>query len=390
MTAYLPTGRTVAKIAVPVEPLPGVTKKWMMRSTGTRDPQTVKRMQVMVDDLGRFGHRAWDLLGRVSTREWTLMQLYERYVANGSDVHQLRAAVVAETNAALEARENFVLADWFDAFEAHVQAETSDDTAAHYLRALGTLEDAGIVRRNDLHAGELEQWLDHLATVDADGHTLATGTRRKYAVAANVFCGWLVRKRMLADNPMRLVKKPKPGASRMEWIGEASMLALANAQASPYRELSAFIHGTGLDVSAALDVMVRAIDVTTWSFEHQRPKTEHRHSVVIAEWARPFVKELLRGKLPLAKLGDGVSRWRLSDEHRAACARLEIKNYWLRDARHSWAVRFDDLGGKAADGAEQLGHRDGGVLFQSLYSRRSRSIAARQSVEAGERHRHTG
>jgi integrase len=389
MSAYLPPNRTVPKISVPVS-----DRVWKMRSTGTRDPLTIKRMHLMIDELGRFGAGAWDLLGKLAQAKspqhpdaWTLMDLYERWVRHGGKIEAMRAELSAAEAAEERERLDPLLDTLFDEFCDWIVdvKKRSQDTADAYARHLATLEVAGILRPSDLTVAHLGDWLDSLAAIDEKGESLATGTRRKYAMGVSAFCSWLVRKKhLLTANPMRDVEKPAAGEGRMQWISEAQMIKLADAQPSPYRELSAFIHGTGLDVSVACDLITAGdIDPETWSFASVRPKSKHRHTVVIAEWARPYVKRLLRGKLPLALLGEGVHRWGLSDSHRETCKKLKLTNYWLRDARHSWAVRFDDLGGSPADGAEQLGQQDNGVLFQRLYSKRSRSIAERQRIEAG-------
>lgn len=359
MNAYIPEGRTVAKIAVPIAP-----KRWVMRSTGTRDPATVKRMQAMVDELGRFGARAWDLLAHVGRREWSLMELYERYQRHRGDL----AAVRAELH-------DVALADHVDAFLQHVTGQRAADTAHHYAVYVATLETVGLTRASQLTVGALSRWLDTLPAA------LKPSTRRKYAAGVSAFCAWLVRAGHLSANPMRDVPKPAVGPGRVRFLDEADMVRLVDAMRSPYRELSALIHGTSLDVSAAVALEVGAIDLATWGIPHVRPKTQTPHTLLVAEWARPYARELVRGKLPRATVGAGVSRWALSDEHRRACQALAIANYWLRDARHSWAVRAARAGMTPAQAAEQMGHRDGGVLFLKLYARYVPSLAERQLVE---------
>lgn len=379
MTAYIPAGRSVPKIAVQIAP-----QVWRYRSTGTRDKHTVKRMQLMVHELHTFRADAWSpegawaLLGKLAQQKgahhpdaWSLADLYARYQQHRGDVGALSLDLGDE-----------LLADLFAAFETHVAAKRSPDTAAHYRVYLDTLAGAEITRLSHLTAPALERWVDGLAEVDDDGWARATGTRRKYAAGVSAFCSWLVRHGKRPTNAMRDVPKPARGASRLQWLAEPQMRALADAQASPFRELSAFIHGTGLDVTVACErIEAGQIDQVSWSCTSVRPKTGRRHTVVIAEWARPYVRRLLRGKLPRAVLGEGVTRWALSDSHRAACAALAIEHYWLRDARHSWAVRFDAMGGTPAQGAEQLGHADGGVLFTSLYAQRAQSIKERVELE---------
>lgn len=58
MTAYVPKGKTVAKVKVEVRA--GV---WVARSTGTRDPQTVKRIGACCTRSAATG-RARDTAGQ--------------------------------------------------------------------------------------------------------------------------------------------------------------------------------------------------------------------------------------------------------------------------------------------------------------------------------------
>lgn len=357
MVPFIPKGRTIAKVAVPLSPT-----QWVMRSTGTRDRRTVEKMQHMVRDLGRRGARAWDVLAKVGSKEWSLMDLFERYTAHRGDLDALRAELAT-----------VVLRDRVPAFLAHVGSRRAADTVQHYRVYLAALLDAGFVTATDLTVPRLSRWLDALPG--------SSGTRRKYAAGVSVFCAWLVREGALATNPMRDVPKPKPGKARVSFLDERTMQQLVDAMPFPAREVSALIHGTGLDVSVALALTVDAVDVTTWGITSARTKTGRRHTLLVAEWARPYVRRLMTGKLGRARLVEGMDRWRLRDAHATACRALGITGYWLRDARHSWAVRFARAGGTPAQGAEQLGHTDGGVLFLRVYGAYVPTLAERQAVE---------
>lgn len=50
--------------------------------------------------------------------------------------------------------------------------------------------------------------------------------------------------------------------------------------------------------------------------------------------------------------------WTASDQHRAACKRLDIEDYRLHDARHTYAVRAIRGGAPFEFVARQLGHAD--------------------------------
>jgi integrase len=61
-----------------------------------------------------------------------------------------------------------------------------------------------------------------------------------------------------------------------------------------------------------------------------------------------------------------TTHWEAGDAHRVACETLKLKDYWMRDARHTWAVRWARSGGSPQQGALQLGHKDA-TLFLKVY-----------------------
>ncbi len=358
MTAYLPgPRRRIYKVRLEVAP--GV---WVARSTGTADRRLAGRIHAMCRDLGGRGARAWDLLAYVQRTEWSLMELWERWQHHGGDVAAMRAAVADAPLAAL-----------VEPFLAAVQKDASADTVQHYRVYLAHLQANGFTRLTDLTVPALSGWLERL-------HGSA-GTRRKYAAGVSAFCAWLVRRGHLAGNPMRDVRKPRPGEPRMSFVETADAQRIADAQPEPFRSLSALLAGTGLDLSVALGLTRQQVDLTTWGIVSRRAKTRTPHTLLVAQWARPALERLCAGKLPGALLFAGVTRYQASQAHRAACAALGIHGYWLRDARHTWAVRHFKAGGTAAQAAEQLGHRDGGVLALSVYGRYVPSLAERAVVE---------
>jgi integrase len=359
MSAYIAKGRTVAKIKV------RINGKWKAKTTGTRDPNVVKRMQHMIDQLHDPAAEAESILAKLAG-EWTMLELYRRWQDCGGRLMTLRNALADE-----------LLVEFHARFRQAVVARTKQrdaDTAKHYQVTLNRLEDGGIRRLSDLTVAKISAWLD--------AQPGKASTRRKAAMAVSAFCTWLVRAGALQSNPVRDVPKPKAGPARVSFIDEATMIRLADAQPSPFREFSALIHGTGLDVGAAVALTRDQVDLTTWGITQVRPKSGRRHTVLVAEWARPYVQRLLDGKLGRAPLREiGVDRWTLSDAHREACKAIGLENYWLRDARHSWAVRFAKHGGSAAQGAEQLGHSDGGVLFLRVYGAHAQTLEERAQVE---------
>lgn len=361
MVPYVPTGRNVPRIKVPVRP--GV---WKAVTTGTYDKVLARRMHQMVRALGHRGARAYDLLERMDPQHpqpMALWDLWAAYEGVKGDVPALRAALA-----------DVPLASYWPDFLAHVTKNASADTAKHYAVYLRALEAEGVTHRADLSVPRLSAWLDAL-----EG---SAGTRRKYAAGVSAFCAWLVRKGELAVNPMRDVPKPSAAPPRMRYLDTPDAIRLADAQPEPYRTLSAVLAGTALDLSVALTLTRRMVDAEAWTITVRRQKTGQPQQILVAEWCRPYLARALQGKLPDARLFEGVDRWTAGKVHRVAANALGFGGYWLRDARHTWAVRWAKANGSPAQAALQLGHKDGGVLFLRIYGSHIPTMAERAETEA--------
>jgi integrase len=291
-------------------------------------------MAEMLKDLGRSEAQAWDVVDAVANGSWTLPDLYAAWKRCGGSLFKLRE-LMADTP----------LAGLVAPYLSSLGRKVAPDTVAHYRVHLNALVEA-LPHRSGLTVGNLEAWVTALP--------YAAGTQRKYAAAASGFCAWLVRQGALPTNVMRDVPKPK-GKARDRWLSSADAQRLADAQPEPYRSLSIVLHGTGLDVSAALGLR-REQFLSDGTLTCIRPKSRKRHTVVVAGWALPTLRELCRGKLPNARLFTGIDRWRANDRHREACQVCGIADYWMRDARHSYAVRLAQAGMPMAQIAECLGN----------------------------------
>jgi len=146
------------------------------------------------------------------------------------------------------------------------------------------------------------------------------------------------------------------------------------AAPAEYRALFAFIKATGAEVSPALATLRRDLDLDEELAHIRGSKNEkrNRHDALIEEWALPLIREHCHTvsaveyltqigsteKDPAnAKVWAGISRYQAHAVHQATCKALEIKDYTLRDARHSWAVRARKRGVSFEAIAEQLGHK---------------------------------
>lgn len=143
---------------------------------------------------------------------------------------------------------------------------------------------------------------------------------------------------------------------------------LADTQPSPYRELSALLAGTGIEVSVALSLRVRDVDVTHKEIRARGTKTHNRDRICrVAEWAWSDVLRAIAGKLPEALVFDSIPhRWATQEQHDLACKSMKVVDYTMRDARHSWAVRMARAGVPIEQISKQLGHKDA-VMALKVY-----------------------
>lgn len=361
MNAFKAKGRTIHVVKVPT------STGWIKRTTGTRDRNTARKMQQMVDQLGPQGSRALDVLDAVRDGALSIPALWDRWVATGGDVVKIRE-VLADTDL-LRKR-----AGWL----AEVATHASADTVAHYdhylVSLVATVGTNGTLPRSAVTVEAVKGWLA--------GLQLRTGTRRKYHAGVSSFFAYCVSVGALPRSPMSDVKAPAAGKARDRHLTTEEARALADAQPTPYRELSALLAGSGIEVSVALALRVKDVDVAHREIRARGTKTHNRDRVArVAEWAWPDVERMTAGKLPTSRLFDTIpDRWTAGDYHIAACVALGISDYTMRDARHTWAVRMARAGVPIEQISKQLGHKDA-VMALKVYAVYAPSQAERDHWE---------
>jgi integrase len=183
------------------------------------------------------------------------------------------------------------------------------------------------------------------------------------------------------------VQLPAAGKPRIHYLETEEAKRLADAQSEPYRSFSALLAGSGIEVSVALTLRRRDVDVAHREIRAPGTKTHSRDRIVrVAEWAWPYVMQRLSGLLPDAKLFAEIpDRWDARDAHARAIkgtpaagdlpaiaglgAEFPIfRGYTMRDQRHTYAVRAIRAGTPAELVARQLGHANA-VLVHKVYGR---------------------
>lgn len=389
MSAWVPKGRTIARVKVPQRDGPHKAC-----STGTRDPNTARKMERMVEELGPKELKAWDILSAVTSRHIDLPRLWDWWVEDKRDVAKIRARLT-DTDLATS------IAPW----RAAVLLRASEDTADHYEQAVKTLCVDGQLQRSSLTTARIREWLGTRTRAKREGKKLidvpvSTGTARKYHVALSSFLDYCRSVGLVDRDLMDGVPTPAAGAPRDRHLETAEAIALADAMDEPYRTLTALMAGTGIEVSVALALRVADINSETQEIHARGTKTKgsgpwRDRFCKVATWAWPYIEAAIAGKKRTEHLFQipGVDRWTVADATAAACASLEIRDYTPRDHRHSYAVRAIKAGTPIELVARQLGHANG-VLCLKVYGRyvprqeerdRWEKIAAAQDEAAKEK-----
>jgi len=335
---------------------------WVQRSTGTADRSTARAMERMVEALGPKGSRAWDLLDAVVDGRLPIGRLFDAWRMNALD--QLRAEL-----------SDVDLETYIPAWYAWLGDRVGRSTREHYEAHLRTLMPAGKpYYRSQLSGPVLSQWVATRTALPQKRRPgarkgrrkenpvprpVSGSTRRKYLAAVSSFCGYLQELGVLEHNPAAGVKAPPQAPPRLVVIELPEVWQIVEGAADPYRALFALLYGTGIEVSTALRLAFRDVDLPRREIRARGTKTHTRDRIVrVADWAWPFLAPVLRGKLPAASLFPGLDRWDAGHEHRKHLKALGLEHHRLHDARHFYAIRAVRAGTPYELVARQLGHAD--------------------------------
>jgi len=273
----------------------------------------------MLASLGRRGSREWDLLDAIADGRLTVADLYDAYVAE--KLQELRDKL-ADVDL-----QPFV-APWFASVKARISQ--SSDTHTQYLTKIRTLMPEGLpFFRSELTHSRISEWLA--------GLEWSSSTRRKYHAAISSFCEYLwTTASVITNNPARGVDLSPANPPRMRYLDHADVLRLVESHIEPFRTISALVHGTGVEISAALKLKCRDVDRARRELHAHGTKTAHRDRIVRVEsWAWAYFERHIAEKLPNADLFPGIDRWTAHDRHADACSLAGIEDYTQHDARHT-------------------------------------------------------
>lgn len=313
-------------------------------------------------DVCRF--LAW-LKGRRET--WLLDQFARGSVAIGAAYtayleHRLPSFIT-------EARDGVTNVD-LEPFVAKWQQELARrkkpnaEGRAKYLRQVRTLIPAGQpFRRSEFTRARVMAWLQ----------TLEVGATNRYRAALSSFAEYLLDHDVLATNPVRQVKMARESSPRTLHLSVADATALVGVIDAPYDVLHALMLSTGMEVSAALAVKRRDVDLDGLAVYARGTKTATRERTcyVTATWEPVFARVANHAKhlTPDAPLFPGLDVWgALAALRRALAAKGLPREYRTHDHRHTWAVAALRDGIEAHAVAAQLGHSNA-VMLRTVYGK---------------------
>lgn len=353
MTPYKPKGRHKWMVR-----LPRRHGGWRAVSTGNQLKHVAKAMERMLHQLGRQGERAWDLLEAVNrpTNEpgprITMGQLYDAFNQGSKGLARLRAELA-----------DVDLAEHIGAWDRYLTGRISPGERVRYRAMLDRFRPAkGTWMASTVTTADCERWLSGLAHGPA--------TKRKYFAALASFFGYLADVvKVIAANPMDGLTPPPAPEPRVEFYDLDEVIRIVQGSEEPYRGLFALLYGTGIEVTCALGLQRRDVDLRTLEIRARGTKTHNRDRVaVLAEWATPYVERACLGKLPDAPLFPGLDRWKASKSHKRTVEALGLRPLRVHEARDHWAVRMIRAGTPIELIARQLGHVNA-VMALRVYGR---------------------
>jgi integrase len=295
------------------------------------------------------------------------LKLERLYIAFTSNALASLEAELSSANLALH------LKGWI----AWVRANRRDDvrTADVYWQQVTTLiPEDGQFPSVELTKARVIAWL-------TSRNKASSGTKRKYYAALRSFVRYLLDTGVLASDPLAGFKPPKKNPARRRWVTADVDEQIVKAAIPKYRALFAFIKGTGCDVSSALRAQVGDVNLFASSADIRGTKTGRRfvHQAAIEPWALPYIRRHIpQHAKPHELLFPGVTRNAPSKHHENVIAKVGVKDYTLKDSRHSVGVRMRKAGKSFEEIAAQLGTS----VYQAVTVYTQYNIDQREDVRA--------
>lgn len=191
-------------------------------------------------------------------------------------------------------------------------------------------------------------------------------TRNRHKAAFSSFAQWLVMEGVLEANPVREIQGWSEGEGRLVYYAREQAKALIETLAQPYAAIDALMCSAGLEWQAIERLCVRDVDLHARTVQAHGGKTRWRNRLcrIVEPWCVEYIRPALAGKLPDARVFEGVNEWTALKEHKGAAERKGLPPSTLHDWRHTHAVLMLRDGQKPTVVAHQLGHRDTSLVWK--------------------------
>jgi integrase len=340
------------------------------------------------------------LLDRELPREQRLTLLDLEHAYSNNKLEELKASRLEHERKAAEPPPvdfDAVVKQWYRA----VLSRSSKDNADRFLKAVRSFTPEGSGSLEQFTYPNLLDWNNRLQDDGDDGLGLSPNGARRYRAGMLNFMQHLEALGHVKGNPFvkggkQYIAPPKRVRPRDRHLSTRDAIRVissfgdsSNDKLQEYiahhglsvRELrgyNALLSGAGIEVSVALSLQVRDLRIRTREVRAPGTKSHNRDRVVrVAEWAWAFVLACAEGKQPGDRLfGTLPNRWIANSAFTFALAPLVAKepevfgDYWMRDGRHTYAVRAIKAGTPPIVVAKQLGHADASLVIKvyGIYS----------------------
>ena len=316
----------------------------VLRATGYANRATAKKVATLVASLRDRG--AYQLLDAVVSGKTTLFHLYQAQVQNKQQ--ELQALL---NRVPLEP----FLEPWLASCAGNGLSAASVSLYRQRMQKLLAPPDKDPVTFVDeLTEGRIVNLMALLG--------VTSGTARQYLHELQSLCRYLVSQGVLGHNPAAnrdLIRAPKKNKGRRRWVREGVDRHIVACADPEYQPVFAFLHATGADRGDVprlrrcdVNIDLGYVDIDG----NNKSAARRRMRVPFEPWALTYLRRACEGLAPDDLLFEGLSLDAISRAHKRATKKAKVKDYWLRDGRHSYAIRAILRGAAIADVSEWMGH----------------------------------
>ncbi|MDQ8163601.1 MAG: tyrosine-type recombinase/integrase [Gemmatimonadota bacterium] len=325
----------------------------VLRATGYANKQTAQKVATMVASLRDRGE--FDLLDAVVDGKTTLFDVHQAQVQNKlEELKKMLKRVPIEP----------FIEPWLESCAANGLSKASVNLYRRRMQKLLAPDgEQPVVFADELTEAKILKLIPKL--------NVTSGTARQYLHELQSFCRHLVAEGVMGHNPAAnrdIIKRPKKNKGRRRWVREDVDLAIVDAAEPEYQGVFAFLHGTSADRGDVTRLRRRDVNLNQRYVDldgNDKSETRRRMGVPVEPWALPYLVRACEGLKPEDLVFAGLSLDAISRAHTHATKKAKVKNYLLRDSRHSYAIRAILRGAAIADVSEWLGHASLATTYET-------------------------